>query len=86
VFVHQTCEKSLAEEAHERLAVPAIEALEAAICTEATIGSENLSVWMPLQEISSRRDGDHNPRPGVGAELPTGVLGQCFGATLTQIE
>ncbi len=85
-LVHQTREKSLAEESHERLPVPVIEALECAIWGKATVGHENVTVAIPLQEISSRRDADHDSRADVRAKLPARVLRQCFGGTLAQIE
>jgi hypothetical protein len=75
VFVHETREKSLTEEPHERLAVPALEALEGAIWGEAAVGHENVPVAIPLQEVTRGGDRDDDPRPDVGSELPAYVLG-----------
>jgi len=86
VFVHQPREESLAEQAHQGFAVPALEALEGAVWEEAAISSENVPVWMPLQHVSGRCDRDHGTWADVRPELPPHILGQSFGATLTQIE
>ena len=65
---------------------PAFEALEGAVWGEAAVGSEKVSVWMPLQETSRRRDGEDDPRPDVCPELAAQVLGQRLGATLAEVE
>jgi len=77
-----TIRASLAEQPHQGLAVPGLEVLEGAVFPETAVGNEEVSVWISLQEISSRRDGDHDSRPDVRPELPAHVLGQGFGATL----
>jgi hypothetical protein len=79
---HQTVEKSLTEQPHQRLAVPLLERMKGPVGGEAAVSDRHMEVWMPRDQIPGGGNGDHDSGPCVFAELPAHVLGQGLGTAL----
>jgi hypothetical protein len=82
----QARQKSLAEQLHDRRAVPACEGMESAIVRESAVGDEQVTVWMPLDQVSGGGDGRDDSGPSVRAGLSPHVLGYGLDGTLGEVK
>jgi hypothetical protein len=86
VTLDESGEQAFAEEPHHRIAVPDREGLKSAILGKATVGQEEVSVRMPLDQISGGGNGDDDAGPSVRAELSAHVLSHGLRGTLREVE
>ena len=86
VSLDEARQQALAEQLHDRFAVPGREGMKGAIVREATVGQEKVSVRMPLDQVPGGGDGDDDSRPSVRADSSPHVLGDGLGGALGEVE
>lgn len=67
---HQTVKEALSKQTHHSLAVPGRHGVERVVSGQASVGAQQMSMRMPLDQIAGGRDGDD--------EAGTDVLANTF--------
>jgi hypothetical protein len=86
VVLDKAGEKALAEQLHDRVRVPCLEWMKGAVLRERSVGHEDVTVGMPLQEVAAGGDGDHDAGPRVRSNLCSQLLGEGLRAALREVE
>jgi hypothetical protein len=59
--------------------------MERPVAGERAVGGQNVEVDIPLEHIAGGSEGDHDPGPRKGTQLPAHVLAECLGAAMGQL-
>jgi hypothetical protein len=86
VALDEAGEQPFTEQLHHLFAIPALDGVKGAVAGEGPIGHEQVSMGVPLGQVSGGGDGDDDSRPAVSVEPSSDVLGDGFAGALRQIE
>ena len=81
-MLDEASQEALTEQFHDRFAVPGLEGVEAAVVGEGPVAQEEVSMWMPLDQVPGGGDRDDEAGPSVGSEVSSHVLGEGRGGAL----
>ena len=82
----EASQQALTEQLHDRFAVPGLEGVEAVVAGERPVAQEEVSMWMPLDQVPGGGDRDDDAGSSVGSEVPSHVLGEGLGDALGEVK
>ncbi len=82
----EASQEALAEQVLDRFTVAGLEGVEGAVVGESPVAQEEVSMGMPLDQVTGCRDRDHDAGPSLGSEVSSHVLGKGCGRALGEVE